>query len=125
MVEEAHQTFATDGGNLWDIFGQIFVKLKMGKPWAAWAWWKKTEEGDAGERGGSGQTNLFAAGAAVPFRPVRRVRRQCQRAAGAVAARGRGVVRFGSPDPDPRALLPYNSISPPSNTTRPTNSREY
>ena len=37
MNEEAHQTFATDGGNLWDIFEQIFVKLKMGKPWAAWA----------------------------------------------------------------------------------------
>ena len=81
--------------------------------------------GGTREAPASGQTNLFAAGAAVPFRPVRRVRRQCQRAAGAVAARGRGVVRFGSPDPDPSALLPYNSISPPSNTTRPTNSREY
>ena len=30
----AHQTLAMDGGNLWDIFEQIFGKLKMGKPWA-------------------------------------------------------------------------------------------
>ena len=58
MNEEAHQTFATDGGNLWDIFGQIFVKLKMGKPWAAWAWWKKIEEGRGRRRRAVKQTCL-------------------------------------------------------------------